>query len=199
MRANENREVEELNKVNSELTNFPLWFNPREYVTDETPEHMRISMFFVMNYPDPKQNKKAKQLEDFGWKGYDLVKLLKEFMINNNIISGDLVTTEYDTLLKFTQDLDLVNLPTDHRQRGALFYTYSDVQSILLITRNALVHGSYARVVRNGIVFYLLENRMPKENTHGIYRGRLYIKQDSLLNLIELINKGPSKSMALSV
>ena len=49
-----------MNKKNNELIDLPLWFDPKGYITEETQEHTKISMLYVMNYPDANQNKKAK-------------------------------------------------------------------------------------------------------------------------------------------
>ena len=120
--------------------------------------------------------------------------MFNTFCQNNNIDTSELIATEADNLIQELHRKDLVEFVHDKRQRGVLHKKLSDIQSIILIVRNSLAHGMYVIQIIEGEPYYLMENRMPLKNTNGKFRGRLYIKQRALLDLIDLIKSGPKKN-----
>lgn len=149
----------------------------------------RIYRFFVVETPVEGVSQRGISFKQRGWNLNSLNAALKRstaFLKNNWYVC---TAKEAESKMRFHSIFDSVRMPMEiaiHTSRKD-----SNTVGLFYSIRCAFAHGAFSLHNCDGETYYFLENK-DKE----VYKGRIVIKESSLISIIETVESEPPKKSA---
>lgn len=152
----------------------------------------KIFRFFLLELPVENTSKRFKSFENYGWNSRKITNELKNQINSLNKNWKIIKVKDTKNLEKITQDIEnlckengILNEVTDRRE----IFIHTDskdnkTKSLCYAIRCAFAHGSFDTRMFQGESFYFFENRF-----RGKLRGRIVVKEKTLLKIIGIITK----------
>lgn len=169
------------------------WIVPEEF---NDVDLFRIVTFFVFHSPCPDLSSMGRSLADYGWntpwrKPYHLNEKLKRASSNYNLLFS---ANTYDALEVALNKADLCSsFPSNFQTERIACVDNKRNQfiSVFYHIRNSFAHCRLNMVDVDGECTFILEDGVQKKNENQLkLSARMIIKKQTLLNWIDIIEKG---------
>ena len=165
---------------------MPIRWNFNDDFSFSNQQFARIYRFFVVETPVDDVSQRGISFKQRGWNLNSLNAALKRstaFLKTNWVVS---TAKDAENQMKAHKIFDSVRMPIEI----AIHTTRNDSNTVGLFysIRCAFAHGAFSIHTCNGEKYYMLENK-----DKGIYKGRIVIKESSLISIIDTVESEPPK------
>lgn len=152
----------------------------------------KLIQFYVWETPVPDVSSKGVELSEYGWKKSSLLTLHAEMRKISNFPGSknqwwiSVTTNEIEKELQRIGRLDNYDCSFEfavHTVRDGLNKT----EALFYLIRNSFAHGGFRKHKYEGEIYYAFENQ-----NNGMLKGRAIFREQTLLNWIKVIKKGPA-------
>ena len=168
---------------------MPIKWNFNDDYSFSDEKFARIYRFFVVETPVEDVSQRGISFKQRGWNLYSLNAALKRSTACLKHNWYVCTAKEAESQMRSHGIFDSVRMPIEiliHTARNN-----SNTVGLFYSIRCALAHGAFSFHNCNGELYYFLENK-DKE----VYKGRIIIKESSLISIIDTVESEPPKKKA---